>query len=235
MYRKLTNKKWHRLPTYEEALEAHGKLNKNGQNSDKDQSFQDYSYFETIQNKNLKEELSNSFKRKKYEEYYNQEIVKISENNSAKDKNNIKDTIYDNNFSNSYSNSSSNSSALSDNSSKLYPYTINEIINKKYKLREHIANGTFGSVFKCENINTHEFFAIKILCPYNYKFDLAEIEANLGKKVMRADKKNESHCVKLLDAFKFKKKGMVYYAMIIYYVTNTKDGKTNFWRSSFSS
>jgi serine/threonine protein kinase len=36
------------------------------------------------------------------------------------------------------------------------------LINNKYKLLEHIGSGTFGSIFKAENIRTRELVAIKV-------------------------------------------------------------------------
>ena len=112
----------------------------------------------------------------------------------------------------------SNSYDCSSDSNRLinfYPYTLNEIINKKYRIIEHINDGTFGSVFKCENIITKELYAMKILSKIDNNFELAECEADLAKKVLSCDKKNESHCAKILDTFIFKKNGVDYYAMII--------------------
>jgi serine/threonine protein kinase len=40
--------------------------------------------------------------------------------------------------------------------------TNDNIINKKYKLLEKIGNGSFGSIYKAENIRTKELVAIKV-------------------------------------------------------------------------
>ena len=37
-----------------------------------------------------------------------------------------------------------------------------ELINNKYKLLEKIGEGSFGSIYKGENIRTNEYVAIKI-------------------------------------------------------------------------
>ena len=37
-----------------------------------------------------------------------------------------------------------------------------ELINKKYKLIEKIGNGTFGTIYKGQNIRTNEYVAIKM-------------------------------------------------------------------------
>ena len=36
------------------------------------------------------------------------------------------------------------------------------VINNKYSLKEQIGTGSFGVIFKCENIRTKELVAIKI-------------------------------------------------------------------------
>ena len=36
------------------------------------------------------------------------------------------------------------------------------LINNKYKLVQQIGSGTFGSIFKAENIRTRELVAIKV-------------------------------------------------------------------------
>lgn len=142
-------------------------------------------FYPYSKNKHLKEDLTenvynlpNSSKRKK-----------LSEKNSE----NAKIISID-----------SSSPPISNYSSKHYPYTINEIINKKY------------SVFKCENIITEELCAIKIINMKDSKtkFESAEIEAKLAKYVLQKDRRNKSHCIKIFDNFKFTKNKIPYYAIV---------------------
>ena len=92
---------------------------------------------------------------------------------------------------------------------------INEVIYKKYKLINHISNGTFGSVFKCENILTKEVLAIKIITLIDEnRLENSMIEASLLKKITSLDKKNKYHCLKCVDSFMFTKNKIQYYAIV---------------------
>ena len=182
------------------------------------------------------------WKIKKYEEYYDPELSDITDIDKEKNyeikkekKSNETITIFDteiqikpdnelkeetkqdDNNKKEKESASSNSSSppFSDSSTNHYPYSINEIINGKYRILKHISNGTFGSVFKCENIISQELCAMKIISPCDKNFESAEIEAKLTQKITEEDKKNQSHCVKIFDHFKFSKDNIDYYAIVI--------------------
>ena len=61
--------------------------------------------------------------------------------------------------SNYYKNTDSSFSSFEE----YYPYQTGEIIENKYVIINHISDGTFGRVLKIQDINTKEFYAIKIL------------------------------------------------------------------------
>ena len=150
-------------------------------------------YYPYSKNKNLKQDLidnpQESFKKKKLDENSNQNDHTLSFNDSSK----------------------SNSST----EMKYYPYIINEIIYKKYKLISHISNGTFGCVFKCENILTKDILAIKIITLIDEnRYENSKVESSLLKKISSLDKKNKSHCLKVFDSFMFTKNKIQYYAIV---------------------
>ena len=153
----------------------------------------EFDYYPYSKNKNLKQDLidnpQESFKRKKIEEKSNKNDETLSFDDSSK--------------------------CISTASTKYYPYMINEVIYKKYKLINHISNGTFGSVFKCENILTKEVLAIKIITLIDEnRLENSMIEASLLKKISSLDKKNKYHCLKCVDSFMFTKNKIQYYAIV---------------------
>ena len=78
-----------------------------------------------------------------------------------------------------------------------------------------MSNGTFGSVFKCQNIINKKLCAIKIINSNDKNFESAEIEAKLTQKITEADKKGDSHCIKIFENFIFTKDNVQYYAIVI--------------------
>lgn len=83
-------------------------------------------------------------------------------------------------------------------------YPIGEKIGN-YKLINHIDDGTFGSVYKCENIHTHEIFAMKIITSNEDYMKMAKMEVDLIKKILVQDLNNESHVIKIEDYFTYQK------------------------------
>ena len=99
---------------------------------------------------------------------------------------------------------------------EFYQYKIGEIIKKKYEIKEFIADGTFGRVLKCINIENEEVCAIKINVPHAVESGImeAEILYNIKKK----DTDNISHCIKIFDSFHLKKNDKNYFAIVYEYL-----------------
>jgi serine/threonine protein kinase len=55
---------------------------------------------------------------------------------------------------------------------------VMEIINKKYKLLNRLGSGSFGSIYKGQNLRTKEYVAIKVE-PINENLKLLKNESNI--------------------------------------------------------
>ena len=56
---------------------------------------------------------------------------------------------------------------------------------------------------------------MKVIIPNPKNKELVEIEAKITKKIVDADIKDMSHCIKIFDSFSFFKNGVEYFALVI--------------------
>ena len=166
----------------------------------------------------MSNKLLNQKHRREKSKNNSHELYELSYYAFSKNKNLKKDLAIENNQNSFKKKKTGNKSdeshntplSFNDSSSKFisnqiqhYSPTKNEIINNKY------------SVFKCENIITKELYAIKIIMDKDNKYENAELEAELAKKVLAENKtKKNNFCIKIIDNFKFKKNQNEYYAIV---------------------
>lgn len=112
------------------------------------------------------------------------------------------------------SSSSSSSSGSSSSSLNHYKFKLGEIINENYKIEKLLGDGTFGRVLECTNLQTKENCAIKVIRPIERYIDSAEIEAEILQHIKKIDVENISHCVNMLEQFKFKDANNNYLALV---------------------
>ena len=112
--------------------------------------------------------------------------------------------------SNYYKNTDSSFSSFEE----YYPYQIGEIIENKYAIINHISDGTFGRVLKIQDINTKEFYAIKILLEKEEIVKWWKYEKSFINKIKENDKENKSHCIRIIEDINFVKDGKKYYGFV---------------------
>ena len=145
--------------------------------------------------------------RKKSNQLANSEERYVSEEN-------ILD--FNNSFYFEESNELSKSKKENNDNNEFYPYKIGEIIKKNYEITEFIADGTFGRVLKCIDIENGKIRAIKIIVPT--AIDSGIMEAEILYNIKKNDKENISHCIQIYDSFPIKKNNQNYFAIVYEYL-----------------
>ncbi|KAL8432163.1 hypothetical protein ACSSS7_004775 [Eimeria intestinalis] len=74
-------------------------------------------------------------------------------------------------------------------------------LNDRYRVLAKLGDGTFGRVLKCADVRLQTHVAIKVVRDVARYTSAARIEADILREVNRKDRRRESHCVSLLDAF----------------------------------
>ncbi|KAL8452556.1 hypothetical protein Emag_002231 [Eimeria magna] len=74
-------------------------------------------------------------------------------------------------------------------------------LNDRYRVLAKLGDGTFGRVLKCADVKLQTHVAIKVVRDVARYTSAARIEAEILREVNRKDRRRESHCVSLLDAF----------------------------------
>lgn len=135
---------------FQDCISSKAIYNKDETDNENDDN-DDIMYFHNSKDKNLKQVLfdskTNDWELKKYEEYYDPELSMATDTEKEgnyqikKEKNNVtsENSISNKGQNNSKENKSNNSShsfspPISESTQNHYPYTINEIINGKYKV-----------------------------------------------------------------------------------------------------
>jgi len=93
-----------------------------------------------------------------------------------------------------------------DNDSQDYILYVNDILgtqeNKKYLVIDILGYGTFGQVVKCQNLDTHEIVAVKVVKSIPMYFNKLFAEASILEYLnQRVDPKDEHHIMRLKDKF----------------------------------
>ena len=99
-------------------------------------------------------------------------------------------------------------------SEEYFPYQIGEIIENKYKIINHISDGTFGRVLKIQDIQSNKFYAIKILLVKEEIIKWWNYEKSFIDEIEKNDKENKSHCVRIKEEINFEKNGKKYYGFV---------------------
>jgi serine/threonine protein kinase len=90
--------------------------------------------------------------------------------------------------------------------------------NIKYEnltqIKSLLGDGTFGRVLECEKLSDGQLYAVKVIRPVARYLESAKIEADIIANIHKQDKKNESHCVRMLEYFDFVEDGKKYMALI---------------------
>ena len=95
-----------------------------------------------------------------------------------------------------------------------FPYQIGDVIENKYKIINRISDGTFGRVLKIQDIQSKEFYALKILVDKDAIMKWWNYEKSFIDEIDKNDKENKSHCVKIKEDINFEKDGKKYYGFI---------------------
>ncbi|KAL8434559.1 hypothetical protein Efla_000075 [Eimeria flavescens] len=74
-------------------------------------------------------------------------------------------------------------------------------LNDRYRVLAKLGDGTFGRVLKCADVRQQTLVAIKVVRDVARYTSAAHIEADILREVNRKDRRRDSHCVSLLDAF----------------------------------
>ncbi len=93
-----------------------------------------------------------------------------------------------------------------DNESQDYILYVNDILgtqeNKKYLVIDILGYGTFGQVVKCQNLDTHEIVAVKVVKSIPMYFNKLFAEASILEYLnQRVDPNDEHHIMRLKDKF----------------------------------
>eukprot|EP01133_Synstelium_polycarpum_P004038 gene4038-4677_t len=97
----------------------------------------------------------------------------------------------------------------SDNVNSDYIIYVNDIIgsnfNQRYKVLDSLGQGTFGQVVKCQNCDTNELVAVKILKNKPAYFQQGSLEIKMLMMLNNNyDPDNKSNILRLLDSFVYK-------------------------------
>ncbi|GAM17232.1 hypothetical protein SAMD00019534_004070 [Acytostelium subglobosum LB1] len=96
-----------------------------------------------------------------------------------------------------------------DNENSDFIIYVNDIIgseyNQRYKVIDSLGQGTFGQVVKCQNLDTNELVAVKILKNKAAYYQQGKLEIEMLRKLnVQYDPENKSNILRLQDSFMFK-------------------------------
>ncbi|XP_026191745.1 serine/threonine-protein kinase AFC1 [Cyclospora cayetanensis] len=81
-------------------------------------------------------------------------------------------------------------------------------LSDRYRVLAKLGDGTFGRVLRCADVRLQTQVAIKVVRDVSRYTAAAQIEADILREVNRKDRRRESRCVSLLDAFMHHQKHM---------------------------
>uniref|UniRef100_A0A7S2W9U9 Protein kinase domain-containing protein n=1 Tax=Rhizochromulina marina TaxID=1034831 RepID=A0A7S2W9U9_9STRA len=78
-----------------------------------------------------------------------------------------------------------------------------DFLTSRYRIEEEVGRGTFGRVLSCADKKTSRRVAIKVVHDAGRYYELSLIEAEILRDVNALGGRGQSHCVMLLNFFKF--------------------------------
>eukprot|EP00095_Tigriopus_kingsejongensis_P012728 maker-scaffold43_size480169-snap-gene-2.23 protein:Tk12728 transcript:maker-scaffold43_size480169-snap-gene-2.23-mRNA-1 annotation:"serine threonine-protein kinase doa" len=82
-------------------------------------------------------------------------------------------------------------------------YLVGDVIGERYEIVSNLGEGTFGKVAKVRDLETHNYFALKIIKNIHKYREAAKLEINVLKKLNAKEDESKFLCVRMFDSFNF--------------------------------
>lgn len=82
-------------------------------------------------------------------------------------------------------------------------YLIGDVIGERYEIVSNLGEGTFGKVAKVKDLETQNYFALKIIKNIHKYREAAKLEINVLKKLNSKEHDNKFLCVRMFDSFNY--------------------------------